>query len=51
MPIIDAILLELEDEAKRTRRVLERLPEDQLGWKPHPRSLSLGQLAIHVAVS
>ena len=51
MPMIDTILLELEDEAKRTRRVLERLPEDQLGWKPHPRSLSLGQLAIHVAVS
>jgi len=49
MPIVDAILMELEDEAKRTQRVLERLPEEKLGWKPHPKSFSLGQLAMHVA--
>jgi uncharacterized damage-inducible protein DinB len=51
MPIVSAILMELEDEAKRTQRVLERLPEDKLAWKPHPKSLSLGQLALHVASS
>ena len=29
--------------------MLERVPEDKLAWKPHPRSMSLGQLAMHVA--
>lgn len=49
MPIIDAILMELEDEAKRTQRVFERIPEDKLAWRPHPKSFSLGQLAMHIA--
>jgi uncharacterized damage-inducible protein DinB len=49
MPMIDAILMELEDEAKRTERVLERIPEDKLAWRPHHKSFSLGQLAMHVA--
>jgi uncharacterized damage-inducible protein DinB len=49
MPMVDAILMELEDEAERTQRVLERIPEEKLGWKPHPKSFSLGQLAMHVA--
>ncbi len=40
---------ELGQEAATTRRVLERVPEDQFGWKPHPKSMSLGQLAMHVA--
>jgi len=44
-----AILQELEQEAQTTRRVLERVPNDRLGWKPHPKSMSLGQLALHVA--
>lgn len=49
MAAIDALLQELEQEAHTTRRVLERVPNDQLGWKPHPKSMSLGQLALHVA--
>ena len=49
MPAIHALLQELEQEAQTTRRVLERVPNDQLGWKPHPKSMSLGQLALHVA--
>ncbi|MGZ8392358.1 MAG: DinB family protein [Gemmatimonadales bacterium] len=44
------LLAELEQEAQATRRVLQRVPEDKLSWKPHPRSSSLGQLALHVAV-
>jgi uncharacterized damage-inducible protein DinB len=40
---------EFREEAKTTRRVLERIPAAKLSWKPHPRSLSLGQLALHVA--
>lgn len=45
----DDILAELEQEADATRRVLERVPEEQFDWRPHPVSLSLGQLAMHVA--
>jgi uncharacterized damage-inducible protein DinB len=40
---------EIAQEAATTRRVLERVPGDKLAWKPHPKSMSLGQLALHVA--
>jgi uncharacterized damage-inducible protein DinB len=40
---------ELEHELATTRRLLERVPGDQLDWKPHEKSFSLGQLAQHVA--
>jgi uncharacterized damage-inducible protein DinB len=46
---IPEILQELEQEAQGTRRVLERVPEDQLHWRPHPKSMTLGQLAMHIA--
>ena len=49
MKIIDGLLAELEQEAATTRRVLERIPQAHLTWKPHPKSMSLGQLALHVA--
>ena len=43
------MLSEFREEAAITRRVLERVPADKLLWKPHPKSMSLGQLAFHVA--
>src|SRR5262245_66403053 len=46
-----AIIQELEQEAATTRRVLERVPSDKLAWKPHEKSMSLGTLAMHVAMS
>jgi uncharacterized damage-inducible protein DinB len=49
MAMIDAMLAELEQESHTTRRLLERVPEDRLSWRPHPRSFSLGQIALHVA--
>jgi uncharacterized damage-inducible protein DinB len=49
MTIANTLLAELEQEAQTTRRVLERIPQEHLSWKPHPRSMSLGQLALHVA--
>jgi uncharacterized damage-inducible protein DinB len=39
---------DLERELATTRRVLERLPEEQFAWKPHEKSMSLGRLAAHV---
>jgi uncharacterized damage-inducible protein DinB len=51
MAIADSIVMELDLESKITQRVLERIPEDKLAWKPHTKSMSLGQLASHVANS
>ena len=49
MAIVEGMLQELEQEAQTTRRVLERVPEAHLTWRPHPKSMSLGQLALHIA--
>lgn len=49
MAIIDPVIMELDQEAATTRRVLERVPQASLSWKPHAKSMSLGQLALHVA--
>jgi uncharacterized damage-inducible protein DinB len=49
MAIADTLLSELEQESITTRRVLERVPQAHLSWKPHPKSMSLGQLALHIA--
>ena len=46
----DAMIAELTREAATTRRLLERVPEERFGWRPHARSMSLGQLALHLAV-
>jgi uncharacterized damage-inducible protein DinB len=48
--IVAPVSAEFREEAKTTRRVLERLPADKLNWRPHPKSLSLGQLALHIAI-
>ncbi|MBI4477718.1 MAG: DinB family protein [Acidobacteria bacterium] len=49
MSLVNAFVQELENEAATTRRVLERVPADKLAWRPHPKSMTLGQLALHVA--
>ena len=49
MAIKDALLPEFDHEMGTTRRLLERVPEADLKWKPHEKSFSLGQLAGHVA--
>ena len=50
MPLIDGLLQELEQEASTTRRVLERVPDAKLAWKPHSKARTLGELALHVAM-
>src|SRR4029077_10670563 len=47
--IKDALLVEFDHELSTTRRLLERIPDDKLTWKPHDKSRSLGELALHVA--
>ncbi len=49
MALNQALLSEFENEAKGTRKTLERIPEDRFGWAPHPKSAPLGRLAAHLA--
>src|SRR5580658_10713171 len=49
MDIQKEIVNEYDREAKRTRNILEALPEGaDFGWKPHEKSMTLGRLAGHV---
>ena len=43
------LLAELEQEAAATLTFLESVPADKLDWRPHAKSMTLGQLALHVA--
>lgn len=47
--MLEPMMSEIQQEAVITKRVLERVPADKLAWKPHPKSMSLGQLALHIA--
>ena len=47
----EALIRELEQESAITRRVLERVPDDRLAWKPHPKSMTIGNLAMHIAAT
>ncbi|HTD97625.1 MAG TPA: DinB family protein [Edaphobacter sp.] len=50
MSLAESMLREFEIQVPITRRFLERLPEDKLSWKPHQKSMSAGQLALHIAL-
>jgi len=50
MSLAQSISAEFEAQAPITRKFLERLPEDRLTWKPHEKSMSAGQLALHIAM-
>jgi len=47
--IAKSLLAEFEQELGTTRRFLERVPEDRLTWRPHEKSMTVGQLALHIA--
>lgn len=49
MPLVDALLPEFDREMSTTRKLLERVPDENLDWKPHPKSFSIGALAGHLA--
>jgi uncharacterized damage-inducible protein DinB len=49
MPIKDLLLPEFDHEIAVTRRLLDRVPDDRLAWKPHDRSMSMGGLATHLS--
>lgn len=49
MSLVDGLLPEFDREMGVTRRLLERLPDGQFAWQPHPKSMTLGRLAEHLA--
>jgi len=49
MAMIHGMLQELDQEAHTTRRLLERVPDHKLEWRPQEKARTLGQLALHVA--
>jgi uncharacterized damage-inducible protein DinB len=49
MSLSQSLLDEFEEQMPITRRFLERLPDDKLRWKPHEKSMTAGQLALHIA--
>ena len=49
MAIKDSLLPEFDHEMATTRRVLERVPDAEMDWRPHEKSMTLGQLAGHIA--
>ena len=49
MPINELLLIEFDEEMKKTRTMLERVPEDKKDFAPHPKSMPLNKLAPHVA--
>ena len=49
MSLAQALFAEFEEQVPIARKYLERVPEDRLTWKPHDKSRTAGQLALHVA--
>jgi uncharacterized damage-inducible protein DinB len=50
MRISDALLPEVEHEMAQTRKTLERVPDGQFEFKPHEKSMTMGALALHIAM-
>ncbi len=49
MTIISLFIRELEAEALTTRKMLSLIPTDKLDWQPHPKSMVMRNLAVHIA--
>ena len=49
MAIIESLLREMDQEAKTTRKMLERVPSDKFDWQPHEKSMTVRRLATHIA--
>src|SRR5689334_10844991 len=47
--LIQLLVKEMDQEAVTTRKMLSRVPQEKFGWQPHPKSMTLGRLAAHVA--
>lgn len=51
MPLVDAYIAELRQEAPSARATIDRIPDDKLDWRPHAKSMTFAELASHLAES
>jgi len=49
MALANTLLAEFNQESKSFEKFLDQIPADQLNWQPHPKSMTTGQLALHIA--
>ncbi|MBO0938336.1 DinB family protein [Fibrella sp. HMF5335] len=49
MNIIESLAAEMDMESNTTRKMLSRIPDDKLDWQPHPKSMPMRALAVHIA--
>lgn len=49
MSVIQSLLREMDQEAKTTGKMLQRVPDDKFDWQPHPKSMTVRRLATHIA--
>ena len=49
MTVLENFIEQFEQEAVTTRKMLSRVPDDKFAWKPHPKSMDLKTLSVHVA--
>jgi uncharacterized damage-inducible protein DinB len=49
MTTIQSLLKEMQEEAATTRKMLSRVPNEHFNWQPHPKSMTIKQLATHIA--
>jgi uncharacterized damage-inducible protein DinB len=49
MSFAESMIQEFAQESATTKKLLERLSDDTLTWKPHEKSMTMGRLATHVA--
>ncbi len=47
--MMEPTIAEYQSEVEITRRILQRVPADELMWQPHEKSMTLGQLSLHIA--
>lgn len=45
-----SLLGEFDHEMANARKTIERVPDEKFDWKPHPKSMTMGALAAHIAI-
>ncbi len=49
LSVLDLLPKELAQEAETTRKIMARIPDDKYDWQPHEKSMTIKQLAMHIA--
>lgn len=43
------LIAEIQQESEKNKKMLERIPEPKLSWRPHEKSMTIGRLGMHIA--